>query len=350
MIEYKTGDIFENGAEALVNTVNCVGIMGRGIALQFKKRFPENFVRYEKACKCHEVMPGKMLVYETGNMMNPKYIINFPTKRHWRGASRMEDIDAGLTALVKEIADRNIISIAIPPLGCGLGGLDWNVVRLHMENAFKVLNNVQIDIYPPNGAPDADKMIHNRAIPRMTPGRAALVGLIRHYLDGMLDPFITLLEVHKLLYFLQEDGETLRLSYVKAPYGPYAENLRHVLNKVEGHLISGYADGGDNPQKQLQLVPGAEAEAESFLEQHPCTCNRIKRVEDLVDGFETPFGLELLATVHWIAKTEPFKSKQDIINHVYAWNTHKKQFSQRQIELALTRLIQNKWVTPVENI
>lgn len=346
MIEYKTGDMFDANVEAIVNTVNCVGVMGRGIALQFKKRFPNNFKVYEDACAHKEIVPGKMLVYETESMMNPKYIINFPTKRHWRGASRIEDIETGLAALANVIRERRITSIAIPPLGCGLGGLDWDSVREKMELVLGSLTDVQIEIYTPCGAPQAEKMIHNRKVPAMTPGRAALVGLTQRYLDGLLAPFITLLEIHKLLYFLQESGEKLRLNYVEAQYGPYAENLRHVLNAVEGYLLSGYADGGDNPDKQLQLVPGAAAETESFLAAHPETCARLKRVEELVDGFETPFGLELLATVHWVAQ-KGANSLQDVIQQTYAWNIRKRQFSPRQIELALTTLIRNRWLAPM---
>src|SRR5213594_4867327 len=125
MIEYKTGDILAEHAEALVNTVNCVGFMGRGIALQFKKAWPENFKAYAAACRRHEVQPGRMFVFETGLLTNPRFIINFPTKRHWRGKSRIEDIESGLGALVKEIRSRGIRSVALPPLGSGLGGLNW---------------------------------------------------------------------------------------------------------------------------------------------------------------------------------------------------------------------------------
>ena len=348
MIEFKNGNIFEDEAEALVNTVNCVGVMGRGIALQFKKRYPENFASYEKACREKEIQPGKMFVFETGNMMNPQYIINFPTKRHWRGASRLEDIESGLVDLVKVIRERSIASIAIPPLGCGLGGLDWQLVRERMENAFHDLESVRFYLYPPNGSPAATEMARNCTVPAMTSGRAAMIELIKRYLDGLLDPFITLLEVHKLLYFLQYSGEKLRLNYVKGPYGPYTDNLRHVLHRVEGYFISGYADGGDAPDKQLQLVPGAEEEAKEFLRQHaPETCLRINRVATLVDGFETPFGLELLATVHWVIVNESAHSIRDVIRLVYSWNAHKRQFSERQINLAINRLAQNDWIPSV---
>jgi len=247
MIEYKHGDILLENAEALINTVNCIGIMGRGIALQFKNAFPENFKAYAKACKKHEVQPGKMFVFETEQLTNPRYIINFPTKRHWRGKSRIEDIEEGLKALVDTINKYNIRSIAIPPLGSGLGGLDWPTVKSRIESVLQSFSDVHIFIYEPNGAPE--KIVRNRNVPNMTPGRAALVELVNRYLNGLLDPFVTLLEVHKLMYFMQEAGEPLRLKYRKAIYGPYAENLRHVLKEIEGHFVCGYADGGDKPDK-----------------------------------------------------------------------------------------------------
>lgn len=328
-------------AEALVNTVNCVGIMGRGIALQFKNDFPENFKAYEAACARDELKPGKMFVFETGMLSNPKFIINFPTKRHWRGKSRMEDIDSGLVALAEEIRVRGIHSIAIPPLGSGLGGLEWAEVRPRIVEALHGINNLEVIIYEPNSAPIVTK---SREIPNMTSGRAALVVLMHRYLNGLMDPFVTLLEVHKLMYFMQEAGEGLRLKYDKAPYGPYADNLRHVLHKIEGHFVSGYADGGDAPNKQLELVPGAVKDAEEFLNNQQETLNRFDRVGKLVEGFETPFGLELLATVHWVAKHENATKLEDAVARVYAWNDRKMQFSPRQIKIAFDALSRGAWL------
>ena len=343
MIEYKKGNLLESNAEAIVNTVNCVGVMGRGIALQFRKKFPDNFIFYENACKLGKVEPGKMLVFQIESLCNPKYIVNFPTKRHWRGASRIEDIKTGLTDLVNVIESRGIESVSVPPLGCGLGGLDWNAVKPCIESAFSQLPNVIFEVFEPGDAPTAETMVKNRAVPNMTPGRAALVTITKKYLDGLLDPFITLLEIHKLMYFLQESGEMLRLKYVKALYGPYAENLSHVLNKVEGHLLSGYADGGDKPDKQISIVPGAENDAATFLSEHTDTIERINRVAELVDGFETPFGMELLSTLHWLFEHENVK-KEDIIEHTYAWGSNKRKFSLRQIEKATDHLIKTGWV------
>jgi O-acetyl-ADP-ribose deacetylase (regulator of RNase III) len=147
MIEFKSGDLLAEDVEALVNPVNCVGVMGRGLALAFKRFSPENFAAYAAACKRGEVQPGRMFVFETGQQTNPRYIVNFPTKRHWRDDSQLEDIDAGLTALVEEINTRNIRSIAIPPLGCGLGGLKWTDVRPRIETALGDSIDVKVVIF-----------------------------------------------------------------------------------------------------------------------------------------------------------------------------------------------------------
>jgi len=344
MIRFVTGNIFDSKTEAIVNTVNCVGVMGRGIALQFKNQYPDNFKAYELACKQNEVVPGKMFVFEVNQIINPKFIINFPTKRHWRGASRIEDIEAGLDDLAKIIAERQISSIALPPLGAGLGGLDWNVIKEKIETSLCKLIDVEIEVFEPNGAPLHEKIARNKAVPKMTPGRAALVSLTQRYLEGLLDPFVTLLELHKLMYFLQESGEPLRLRYVQAPHGPYAENLSHVLNAVEGHLLYGYEDGGDNPDKHIKIIPGAVQEANGFLSEKTDTVKHIDRVAQLVDGFETPFGMELLATVHWVARHEA-KSLQEIIKQVYGWGSQKRQFSERQIAIAAERLAKQGWIT-----
>lgn len=178
----------------------------------------------------------------------------------------------------------------------------------------------------------------------MDAGKASLVLLIHRYLGGLMDPFVTLLEIHKLMYFMQEAGEPLRLKYAKAPYGPYAENLPHVLHAVEGHLVSGYADGGDAPDKQIELVPGAVHDAEAFLNDKRETVSRFNRVGKLVEGFETPFGLELLATVHWVATRENATGAEDAVAKVYAWNERKKRFSPRQIGIAFDTLRANGWL------
>ena len=344
MIEFKTGNILTEDAEALVNTVNCVGYMGRGIALQFKKAYPDNFKSYSIACKREEVQPGRMFVYETDQLTNPHYIINFPTKRHWKGKSRMEDIDAGLVALAEEIRSHNIQSIAIPPLGSGLGGLDWFEVRSRIEKMLEQFGDLKAIVFEPSDSLEDTKVNRSTDVPAMTAGRATLVGLMDRYIKGLLDPFITLLEVHKLMYFMQVAGEPLQLNYKKGTYGPYAENLRHVLNAIEGHLVSGYADGGDDPDKQLNLVPGALEDANEFLQNQEQTRERFERVSELVEGFESSFGLELLSTVHWVISQEVAETLEDVVKRTYAWNDRKQQFSRRQIELVINVLSRKGWI------
>ncbi len=346
MIEYKTGNILTEEAEALVNTVNCVGVMGRGIALQFKKAWPENFEAYAAACRREEVQPGRMFVFETGCLTPPRYIINFPTKRHWRGRSRVEDIEAGLEALVAEVRDRGIQSIAVPPLGAGLGGLDWRDVRERIEHAMEDLEDVRVIVFEPGAEPRSKPSRKSGRAPAMTSGRAALVGLMDKYLGGLLDPFVSLLEVHKLMYFMQAAGEPLRLRITKGPYGPYAENLRHVLNEIEGYYISGYGAGGDEPDKTLELVPGAVDDALAKIAEGGDTQARFERVSELVSGFESSFGLELLATVHWVMTQEDATTEEAAIEKTYEWNPRKGRFSRQQIGLARQVLCERGWVDP----
>lgn len=149
MIELYTGNVLRADAEALVNTVNCVGVMGKGIALQFKQAFPENFRAYETACHAGMVVPGRMFIFDSGRLINPRYLINFPTKRHWRDKSRMADIRAGLKALIDDVRRLGVRSIAVPPLGCGLGGLNWREVRPMIEGAFSELPDVKVLLFEP---------------------------------------------------------------------------------------------------------------------------------------------------------------------------------------------------------
>jgi len=345
MLKFKTGDILAEDAEALVNTVNCVGVMGRGLALKFKKVFPENFRAYAVACRRGEIQPGHMFVFETRQLANPRYIVNFPTKRHWRGYSRIEDIEAGLKDLGEVIRSHGIRSIALPPLGSGLGGLEWKEVRSRIEAAMCRFNDLRVVVFEPGENPEAGRIARSHEVPRMTPGRAALIGLMDRYLRGLLDPFVTLLEVHKLMYFMQIAGQPLNLRYTRAPCGPYAENLRHVLSEVEGHFISGYADGGDAPKRQLELVPGAVSDSEKALRLSPRTRERFDRVTDLMTGFESSFGLELLSTVHWVREYDRPTSPDDLVMQTYAWNDCKKCFSPRQIGLAADVLTEKGWIS-----
>jgi O-acetyl-ADP-ribose deacetylase (regulator of RNase III) len=344
MIELRRGDILKAKADALVNTVNTVGVMGRGIALQFSKAFPEVLRAYEAACRRGEVQIGKVLSYDLNRYAQPHWVINVPTKRHWRGKSQMEFVDAGLAALVEEVKRLGIKSVAIPPLGCGLGGLDWNEVQPRIVNAFAPLPDVEVFLYQPAGAPSAEVMAKEEKTPDMTEGRALLLALMRQYLAAIMDPTISLLEIHKLMYFMQEGGQPLKLAFAKGLYGPYAENLRHVLTHIEGHFIVGYGDASDNPNKAIEPKAEALANAAEFLQGHPMEHQRLDRVAKLIDGFETPYGMELLSTVHWVARREGAKDPDDATQKTYAWSERKRMFKPVHIRIAWESLDRNQWL------
>lgn len=342
MVELAKGNILKADAEALVNTVNCIGHMGKGIALQFKKAFPDNFKAYERACRAEEVRPGKMFVFETGSILNPKYIINFPTKRHWRGKSRIEDIESGLKALIEDVRRLSISTIGIPPLGCGLGGLRWSIVRPMIEKAFSSVPETTVLLYEPLGAPEAKTMPIGTKLPKMTVARALFIVLMKHYLRGAYR--LTLLEIQKLAYFLQEAGEPLRLKYEAGFYGPYAHNLNKVLEVIEGHFTRGYGDT-QKPDVEIELLPGASQKAGEFLEAQQESRARLGRVSELIEGFETPYGMELLSSVHWVAKhsDNPALSPDEAVRKVHAWNNRKRMFRPEHIHIAWRRLAEKNW-------
>jgi len=344
MIEITWGNLIETDAEALVNTVNCVGYMGKGIALQFKKAFPDNFKAYERACRAGGMKPGKVFVFSTGSLVNPKYIVNFPTKRDWRAKSQIEDIRIGLKSLVEEIRGLGISSVALPPLGCGLGGLSWKDVKPLIERAFAALPSTRILLFEPIGAPDAKAMPVRTKRPKMTVARALLIRLIHQY--AQLAYRLTLLEVQKMAYFLQEAGEPLRLRYEAGLFGPYAHNLNKVLEIMEGHFIRGYGDS-QKPDIEIELLPGAIEETDGSLLDNEASANRLKRVETVIEGFETPYGLELLSSVHWVAVHGNGKASNpdEVVRAVHKWNERKrKMFKPEHIHIAWTRLAEQGWL------
>lgn len=339
------GDILQEDVEAIVNTVNCVGVMGRGIALQFKNAFPENFNAYRLACERNDVHPGEVFMFATNSTTNPRYIINFPTKRHWRTDSKIEDINTGLKDLKSKIIQHKIRSIAVPPLGCGLGGLNWIDVRKSIESTLGSLKDTKVVVFEPDSS-DSSRPTRQKTVPEMNTGRAALIVLTQRYLNGLLDPTISLLEIHKLMYFLCLSGEPeiRKLKFAKHHFGPFSTNLSRVLKAIEGYFLLGYLDGGDQPEKPIKLIPGAVHDANEFLHGRFRTRGRIKRVIRLVAGFETPFGLELLSTVHWVLTHNKPDTIDELYEHVYAWNERKRNFSRRQIDIALERLVSQGWL------
>ncbi len=341
-INITKGDLLKQDTQAIVNTVNCVGVMGKGIALQFKRKWPENFKAYAAACKSKQVVTGKMFVHDLGSLDDgkPEFIINFPTKDHWRAKSQLSYIEDGLQDLVRIVQELNIESIAIPPLGCGNGGLEWSVVSKLVEESFKSID-MEVRLFSPSGAPDSKTMVTRTERPKMTIGRAVLIKLLSIY--GEMDYSLSKIEVQKLCYFAQEAGEALRLNYSKNQYGPYADNLRHVLDRIEGHFIKGVGDN-DTSVPQITLVPNALKEAEKFLGDQPESAKHIQNVADLIEGFETPYGMELLSTVHWVVvKDRKANQRDEAVQAVYSWKEDQPEWNERKKALMKERHILMAW-------
>lgn len=347
MIKTGSGNLLAADVDALVNTVNTVGVMGKGIALQFRRAYPEMFKAYVTAAKAGEVELGRMHVWPTHALDGPRYVISFPTKAHWRAPSRLRDIEAGLVDLVRVVEQLSIRSIAVPPLGCGNGGLDWREVEPLIHAAFDRLPKVDVRLYPPGTTPRAAEMATATARPAMTPGRAALVRLLSQYQQVALGA--TPIEVQKLMYFLQVAGERLSLTYAKGLYGPYADNLRHVLVAVEGHFLTGFGDASAPAleAEPIEVLPGADEEAADALATAADTRVRIDRVLDLIGGFESMYGLELLASVHWLV-THDADAARDVellTKRLHEWTPRKgRTFTPEHASVAMHALTARGWL------
>ncbi|TAF38169.1 MAG: Appr-1-p processing protein, partial [Alphaproteobacteria bacterium] len=297
-IRTKQGDMFAEPVEALVNTVNCVGVMGKGVALEFKNRWPANFRAYKMLCDAKSLKPGQMFVFDTKELFaneGPRYLINFPTKTHWRSKSRMEYIEDGLNALVEVIRTREITSIAIPPLGCGNGGLDWADVRSLIEAKLSNLDGVDIVLFAPKHTADAPEHVHSN--PPMTFPRAILLKALselERYFDGSFDR----ISLQKIAYFLQAFGVDFKLKFSRNLYGPYSETLKLAYVAMERHgMIEGFLGG----ERQTHVTASGYAAANEFLDQvETAASDMIVRLSKLVQGYESPYGLELLSSVHWL--------------------------------------------------
>jgi hypothetical protein len=223
--------------------------------------------------------------------------------------------------------------------------LDWTDVRPLIEAAFAELSDVEVSLYSPQGAPAAKAMPVNTAKPKMTASRALFIKLMHQY--GTLSYRRTLLEIQKLGYFLQESGEPLRLRFEAGIYGPYASNLNKVLELLEGHYIRGYGDS-QKPDTEVELLPGAVEDADNFLTSHSDSVTRLLRVAELIEGFETPYGMELLSTVHWVCTHGETKAidAEAAIRSVQSWNDRKREmFRCEHIRLAHRRLSELAWLS-----
>ncbi len=341
MITFRKGNLLESEAQALVNTVNTVGVMGKGIALQFKNSYPQNYKEYLEACKSGSFKIGDVLVVLDGDLMNHKLIINFPTKKHWRGNSKYEYIESGLIALRNALIKHKIKSVAIPPLGCGHGGLEWRKVKELIVGALEDLD-IEIQIYMPNA--EIKKILQKEGAnkkAKLTPARAMLLYMMYNY--EAVGETSSLFVANKLAYFLQRRGENLRLNFTAHHYGPYSVQLNHVLFNLNGKYLKGMEQNDVKPFEYLILNYNRFKEVKKYIDSELSNEQRI-RLDDVVkllNGFESTYALELLATVDYVIKEHGSKDLEFVLNAVSKWNKRKANlFSKEHIEIAYKHLLQ----------
>jgi O-acetyl-ADP-ribose deacetylase (regulator of RNase III) len=352
MMRFVQGNLLEASVEALVNTVNTVGVMGKGIALMFKEAFPGNFQTYQDACSRNEIRIGRMFVTENQTFSGPRWIINFPTKKHWRQPSKLEWIIEGLGDLRRVIQQNHIRSIALPPLGSGNGGLEWREVRQQVERVLGDLEDVDVLVYEP--IEKYQNVAKRTGVEKLTPARALMAEMIRRY--WVLGIECTLLEVQKLGWFLERTIQSLQiddplnLQFVADKYGPYSDRLRHLLDSLDGtylHCDKRLSDAG--PSDTIWFDEERRKYVDLFLQQD--AAQGLNKVLDLtakrIDGFESPLGMELLATVDWLITREQSEpSIAGIREGLSKWPAGKsaaerklRLFDDRLIGLALKQLV-----------
>lgn len=354
MIRYTQGNLLEAPTEAQVNTVNEIGVMGKGIALMFREAFAENTRAYEEAAKNKEIRVGRMFVTRNEGLVGPKWIINFPTKKHWRQPSKLEWVRDGLRDLVRVLGENRIRSVAVPPLGCGNGGLEWDQVRREIEAAASELPEVEFLVYTPTV--EYQNAPKREGVEALTPARALIAELVRRY--SVLGLECTNLEVQKLAWFLHRTIELLRLNdpldlhFTADKYGPYADRLRHLLNGLDGsylHCEKRLADAG--PLDLIWFEDSRRDKVQQYLQSEEASdyIPALERTAETIDGFESPLGMELLATVDWLVTREDATATVEGVHHGIAnWpkgrgaaNRKRKLFSDRLLALALKRLAPN---------
>ncbi len=337
MIQFIKGNILDSHAQALVNTVNTVGVMGKGIALQFKKAFPENYRQYKEACKTGEIGIGKLYVTRDSNLhAGEKMIINFPTKKHWKNPSQYGYIQAGLEDLVRIIRENGIKSIAIPPLGSGNGGLQWSKVKQLIIDAL-ISEEIDVMVHEPiREIPEA----HNDKPAKLTPARALLLFMLFEQVRNGEYP--SEFSSEKICYFLQRNGaqDIFKLNFEPYYYGPYSGKVRFILNELNGSYIKGVEDMSNKPFDPIFLIPEQYEEVRKFVNTRSKLKKIIEKTTSILDGFYSDFGLELLSSVDYLIQRENSYDKNILMARLDEWNERKRtQFSNpKYMDLSLEHL------------
>lgn len=339
-MKFIKGNLLNAETEAIVNTVNTVGIMGKGIALQFKERFPQNFKAYKDACKNGLVITGKMFVFTEADLQGQKIIVNFPTKEEWYKKSQYNWIEDGLKDLVKVINEMKIKSISIPPLGCGNGGLNWDKVKVLMQKHLGGISNVEVFIYEPNA--QIKKILQKENTKKevsLTPARAMLLHSLFKY--EKYGEYSTVFTANKLAYFLQESGENLKLKFEPYMYGPYAQAVEKVLYALNGKYLKGLEQMEAKPFEPLELNYSRFEEVEDYIANNLSEeqRERLKGLFNAIEGFESTLSLEILASVHYITVQYPQIEKTEIIDKIKEWNKRKSDLiTEKYVNIAFDHL------------
>jgi len=360
MIKVLIGDIFESNAQTLVNTVNTVGVMGKGVALGFRKHFPEMYDDYVRRCERHEVQLGKPYLFRR---VVPPHIINFPTKEHWRSVSRLEDIVKGLRYLQEHVQSWGVTSLAVPPLGCGEGQLEWRVVGPTLYRGLYELG-IPVELYAPFGTPykelepdflDAPELkaertghyTHASTRPfRVDPGWVALVAILEQVQKEPYHWPIGRVGFQKLAYFATEVGIPTGLSYHRGSYGPYAEMKQILTPLINNGLIVERKLGRMFSTEVGKTFEDAKTGYKSFLMPWK---PMIDAVADLVVRMDTD-DAEIAATVHFAANRinegshEP-PTESEILNYVMDWKIRRRPpLDESEVALAIRRLNVLGWI------
>ncbi len=338
-MQFKIGDLLQADTQALVNTVNTVGVMGKGIALQFKERFPMNFKVYAAACKKGEVQVGKMLVVRENSFQGEKIIINFPTKTEWFKKSQYVYVEEGLKDLVKVIKEYDIKSIAIPPLGSGNGGLKWDKVKELMKKYLGDIPDVDIVIFEPSEAVKNILQKESERKVELTKARAMFLYALFEY--QKYGEAASLFAANKLAYFLQRSGEKLKLQFVPFTYGPYAQAVEKVLYAMNGKYLKGFEQMKAKPFEPLQLNYDRYDEVKEFVNKELDSDQR-RRLDNLfkiIYGFENSLSLEVLASIDYLLNENNKLTNEDLLRKIQQWNARKKELiTMEHIEMAVAHL------------
>lgn len=344
MITYTQGNLLEAPVEAVVNTVNTVGVMGKGIALMFKDRFPEAFLEYKAACKNEEVKVGQMFLSYNPELTGPNYIIHFPTKQHWRNPTKQEWVKSGLVALKELIIQQQIKSIAIPPLGCGNGGLKWEQVKPMIVAELGDLDDVEIVIYEPTTK--YQNVAKKKGVQKLTPARAMVAEMIRSY--GILGIACSLIEVQKLAWFLERFIESnqldnpLNLEFTTNRYGPYSNPLHHLLDHLDGSYLECDKRLSDaKPLDEVSFKTSKRQAVDLYLATEAKDYGGvINEVKEFIEGFESPLGMEALSTVDWLYHKQGVALELDAIREGIKHWQHDASSAQRKTRIFSDSLIQ----------